>query len=58
MHFPHWPNVTLVVTDEDYPVFWHEAAEAQKGPEVPPEVWQTAPADGDRCMAATKALCG
>lgn len=31
--------------------------EVREGPEVPPEVWQTQPADGDRCMAAVRAMC-
>lgn len=32
--------------------------EVVEGPEVPPECWQTKPVDGDRCMAAVRAMCG
>jgi hypothetical protein len=35
-----------------------EVTEIAPPPEVPPEVWQTKPADGDRCMAAVRAMCG
>jgi hypothetical protein len=35
-----------------------EVTEIAPPPEVPPEVWQTKPADGDRCMQAVRAMCG
>ncbi len=29
-----------------------------KPPEIPPEVWQTKPADAEQCIRAVRALCG
>jgi len=27
-------------------------------PEIPPPIWDSRPIDAERCVAATKALCG
>ena len=32
--------------------------EPVKLPEIPPEVWNPRPIDGQKCMDATRALCG
>ena len=32
--------------------------EPVKLPEIPPEVWNTRPIDGQKCVEATRALCG
>lgn len=59
MFIPSWPNVQLVA-DEDYVAldFAVDAIEAALRPQVPPEVWNEAPVDGDRAMAAVRAMCG
>lgn len=33
-------------------------AHVKPAPQLPPEVWQSQPADADRAMAAVRAMCG
>jgi hypothetical protein len=54
-----WPNVpgmsVVFIEEEDFVIC---EPEAEKKPEVPPECWNETKPDGDRCMAAVRAMCG
>jgi hypothetical protein len=51
-------DLSFAYTLTDIEVIEEEEDPADPPPEVPPEVWQTKPADGDRCMRAVRALFG
>jgi hypothetical protein len=61
-----WPNVpgmSVVFIEEDDCDAFAKAADAidkalEPKPEVPPECWNETKPDGDRCMAAVRAMCG
>jgi hypothetical protein len=51
-------NLDFAYTLTDIEVIEEEEEPADPPPEVPPPVWDARPISGERCMAATKAMCG
>ena len=48
----------FAIYDEDLFQPLEPEVEPVKLPEIPPEVWNTRPIDGQKCVEATRALCG
>jgi hypothetical protein len=52
------PSYFIDESDEGFTLFDGLEVKEEPKPEIPPPIWDSRPIDPERCVAATKALCG